>query len=253
MAMISIIMPAFNAENTITESIKSVMSQTYSDWELIVCDDCSTDNTMQIITGLANIDNRIVVVKNLKNSGPAMTRNRAINCASGRYITFLDSDDIWFDNFLDEQYRFIKRSGAAFVYSGYEIVDKDTNALLKVFTPKKKKVSFDDILYTNPISCLTAFYDSQITGKVLMPNYGREDLGCWLRLLTKTDFAFCNPKTLAAYRIGRSSVSSNKLKVMCEQWTTVRAESGRGYIICLYYIFAWAYNGFRKYHSGTSR
>ncbi|KFZ31347.1 hypothetical protein IDSA_01055 [Pseudidiomarina salinarum] len=245
--LVSIIMPSFNSARSIAESVQSVIDQSFSNWELIICDDCSQDETVSLALKIAESEERIVIISNDVNSGPAVARNNALRMARGRFIAFLDSDDLWFDNFLEAQLEFLAATSANFVFSGYEIFYDGIDRNKSYFMPTAD-ATFDGILKQCQISCLTAIYDSKIIGKMPMPNYGREDLGCWLNILKKTEKAYCNRQILAAYRIRPGSVSRNKLKIMHEQWQTIRGAANLGIVRSCFYISIWAWKGIVKYH-----
>ena len=141
---VTIIMPSYNSENFIIESIESVLAQTYSNWELIIVDDCSPDDSNKIIAKYIDSDSRIKLIKLQKNSGPAIARNMAIETANSRYIAFLDSDDVWLPNKLEKQIKFMQDNDLAFTYSSYKLVGEDNEGLGLFIT--KDKISYFDML-----------------------------------------------------------------------------------------------------------
>lgn len=155
--LISIITPMYNAENYIGQTIESVLHQTYSEWEMFIINDGSKDNCAEIVKKYAEKDNRIKLI-NQSNSGASVARNNGITNAQGRYICFLDADDLWEPIFLQEQLSFLKENNAVFVCSAHKRIDKNNQEILKPFIPPKQ-VNYFDILKTCSISILTVMLD----------------------------------------------------------------------------------------------
>lgn len=243
---VTIIMPSYDSEKFIIESIESVLAQTYSNWELIIVDDCSPDDSNKIITKYVDSDGRIKLIKLQKNSGPAVARNTAIEAASGRYIAFLDSDDVWLPNKLETQINFMHDNDLAFTYSSYRLVGED-NEHLGVFITKDK-ISYFDMLKTCSVGCLTAIYDTKKIGKQYMPLIlKRQDYGLWLKILKLIGETKGISEPLATYRIRKNSVSSNKVKAAKYQWKIYRDIEKLSFLKSLYYFVFYAYNGVTKY------
>ena len=243
---VTIIMPSYDSEKFIIESIESVLAQTYSNWELIIVDDCSPDDSTKIITKYVDSDGRIKLIKLQKNSGPAVARNTAIEAASGRYIAFLDSDDVWLPNKLETQINFMHNNDLAFTYSSYRLVGED-NEHLGVFITKDK-ISYFDMLKTCSVGCLTAIYDTKKIGKQYMPLIlKRQDYGLWLKILKLIGETKGISEPLATYRIRKNSVSSNKVKAAKYQWKIYRDIEKLSFLKSLYYFVFYAYNGVTKY------
>ena len=243
---VTIIMPSYDSEKFIIESIESVLVQTYSNWELIIVDDCSPDDSNKIITKYVDSDGRIKLIKLQKNSGPAVARNTAIEAASGRYIAFLDSDDVWLPNKLETQINFMHDNDLAFTYSSYRLVGED-NEHLGVFITKDK-ISYFDMLKTCSVGCLTAIYDTKKIGKQYMPLIlKRQDYGLWLKILKLIGETKGISEPLATYRIRKNSVSSNKVKAAKYQWKIYRDIEKLSFLKSLYYFVFYAYNGVTKY------
>ena len=243
---VTIIMPSYNSEKFIIESVESVLVQTYSNWELIIVDDCSPDDSNKIITKYVDNDSRIKLIKLQKNSGPAVARNTAIEAANGRYIAFLDSDDVWLPNKLETQINFMHDNDLAFTYSSYRLVGED-NEHLGVFITKDK-ISYFDMLKTCSVGCLTAIYDTEKIGKQYMPLIlKRQDYGLWLKILKLIGETRGILEPLATYRIRKNSVSSNKVKAAKYQWKIYREIEKLSFLKSLYYFAFYAYNGVTKY------
>ena len=246
--LISIITPVHNSGNFILETIKSVQEQTYSKWELILIDDCSTDNSVDSIEKIKENDPRISLIKNDKNSGPAITRNKGIKAAKGEFITFLDGDDIWKPNFLKTSLAMCLNNNYEFVFASYERKNEYLEPYISDFIVPDK-VSYHDVLKSCPISCLTAFVDIRRIGKYYMPElHKRQDWGLWLAILRNVDFAYGIKEPLAIYRMRKNSVSRNKLKLIPYVWKIYRDVEKLGMIKSFYLTMHWGLSGFKKYY-----
>jgi glycosyltransferase involved in cell wall biosynthesis len=244
--LVSIITPSYKSENFIAQTIDSVLAQTYQNWEMIIVDDVSPDNSNEIIENYCQKDSRIKLIKLENNSGPAVARNRAIEIAQGRYIAFLDADDLWCPQKLEKQIEFMNEENLALTYSSYDLMDEDENDLGSFIT--KGKITYSDLLKTNSIGCLTAIYDTQKLGKVLMPNIiKRQDYGLWLKILKKIGTTRGILEPLAKYRIMKNSVSSNKLVAAKYVWKLFREFENLNIFQSIYYFCFYVYYGVRKY------
>jgi len=245
--LVSIITPMYNAVKFIEETIQSVLDQTYQNWEMIIVDDCSTDNGVTLIRKYCEKDDRIKFIQLQKNSGGAVARNEAIKSARGKYIAFLDSDDLWHPDKLDKQVRFMEDNDFYFSFSSYNIIDEKSNNV-GVFNPNCSKLNYYDLLKTCKIGCLTAMYDSDSLGKVYLPVVKRgQDYALWLKILKKIKFAYCLNDNLASYRIVQGSVSRNKFKKITYQWKIYREFENISLFKSIYYLFHYSLNGFLKY------
>jgi len=234
--LVSIITPSYNSAKFISQTIESAVEQSYQNWEMIIVDDCSPDNANKIIEEYCKKDNRIKLIKLEKNNGPAVARNRAIEESKGRYIAFLDADDLWKPEKLEKQLTFMHESGCAFSYSYYETINEKGKKLDKFIRPPVK-LSYKDMLKSNHIGCLTAIYDVQKIGKIYMPRIKkRQDYGLWLKILKNIDYASCVPEVLATYRVRESSISSNKLTLLKYNWKLFRECEGFPVSKSLYYL-----------------
>jgi glycosyltransferase involved in cell wall biosynthesis len=204
---------------------------------MIIVDDVSPDNSNEIIEKSIQQDSRIKLVKLEKNSGAAVARNRAIEEAKGRFIAFLDADDLWKQNKLEKQLEFMNKKSCALTYSYYDAIDEDNNKLEKMFEPPLK-LSYTDLLKTNYIGCLSAMYDTQLIGKVYMPLIKkRQDYGLWLRILKQIDYAYCIPEVLATYRIRNESLSSNKMQLLSYNYRLFHEHEKFSSVKSFYYLF----------------
>nr|WP_297456517.1 glycosyltransferase family 2 protein [uncultured Halomonas sp.] len=245
MPMISVIMPAFNSERFIVSSIESVQRQSFPDWELVIVDDCSTDQSFSIIEEMSQADSRIKLLRLDANGGAAVARNAGIQHAQGRYIAFLDSDDTWLPYKLERQLEFIRHKKAAFVFSAYRKVDDKGNDLGIVGVPEK--VTYHKLLKSCVIGCLTVMYDTHALGKVEMPLIRkRQDFGLWLRLLKRADYAYGQNEVLAEYTVRVDSISFNKKSAASYQWKLYREVERLSLLQSCYYFAHYAALGMLK-------
>lgn len=245
--LVSIITPTYNSEKFISETIQSVQSQTYENWEMIIVDDGSSDSTFEKVTNIAKLDSRIQFYPQKQNVGPAKARNIGIDKVKGKYMTFLDADDIWFPNFIENSIKTIKETNIHFVFSSYKRSNEKLELVYSDFIVPQK-VTYTDILKTNSISCLTAFIDIEVLGKKNMPDiFKRQDMGLWLKYLKEIPFAYGIKETQAIYRIRENSLSRNKSKLLKYQWQFYREVEKLNFFQSIYYMLQWMYRGFIKY------
>ena len=246
--LVSIITPSYKSEKFIAATIKSVLSQTYTDWEMIIVDDVSPDTSNKVIDTYIQKDNRIKLIQLEQNSGPAIARNTAIETAKGRYIAFLDADDLWLPDKLEKQIDFMSKKNLSFTYCSYRLIDEYGNPL-GVFQTKKR-ITYEGMLKTCSIGCLTAIYDTHILGKRYMPDIlKRQDYGLWLQLLKEINSTQGIMEPLAVYRILDHSVSSNKFISAQYQWKIYREVEKLNIWKSLYYFVFYTINGIMKYRS----
>jgi teichuronic acid biosynthesis glycosyltransferase TuaG len=236
-------MPSYNSSKTITQSINSILSQTYTNWELLITDDKSTDDSIDIISRYAAKDQRIKFFQNDENLGAGGSRNRSIKEAFGRYIAFLDSDDLWYSKKLEVQINFMLANNVSLSYTWYQkFSDEGDGGVVK----PQLVVSYQDLLYSNVIGCLTAIYDVEKLGKRYMPLIRkRQDMGLWLDILKDIDFAKAVPQILAKYRVD-SGMSQNKLSILKWQWAFYRNVVGLNLFQTIKCFGIYAYKGFIK-------
>ena len=240
--LVSIIMPTYNCAAFIEESVKSVLAQLYKNWELIIVDDCSTDNTKAILTPYLTKYPNIHYTYLENNSGPAVARSEALKQAKGDYIAFLDSDDLWLPNKLSLQIDFMKKNKAAFSATGYEVIKEDGESKNIAFIPPQK-TDYDKMLRLScPIGNLTVMYDRRIIGNLQVPNIKkRNDFALWLQILHKTNVCYGMPDILAKYRLCSKSVSRNKLKLFTYQWQLYRHIENLSLLKSIWYIICWGF------------
>ena len=204
--LVSIIMPSYNTGKFIKETINSVIAQTYSNWELIIVDDCSTDNTDEIVKSIN--DNRIIYLKNETNSGAAISRNKALREAKGRWIAFLDSDDLWKNDKLEKQIKFMKENNCYFSYTNYIEIDENGNINGKRVTGPKKITKTGMFNYCWP-GCLTVMYDANKIGLIQIEDIKKNNhYAMWLKVCKKAD-CYLLSEDLAMYRKRSGSISNH--------------------------------------------
>lgn len=244
--LVSIITANYNSERFIAETIESVLRQTYTDWEMIVVDDCSTDNGVTIVSEYVRKDPRIRLIRLEHNSGAALTRNRAIEEAKGRFIAFLDSDDQWDPEKLERQIGFMQEKGAELSYCSYRTIDEEGEPLALVVNPPES-LDYKEMLKENQIGCLGAVYDTKQIGKCYMPDIRkRQDYGLWLSILKKIPRAYKVPGVLATYRIRKLSVSSNKLGLLKYNYELFKNVEGFSAPRAIYYVMWNIYRKLKK-------
>ena len=258
--VVSVIMAAHNSAPFIVETIESVQSQDFAAWELLVVDDCSTDDTVAIVERLADRDDRIQITRLESNGGAAVARNTAIGQARGRYIAFLDSDDIWLPTKLTEQITFMRDTGSPFTYTAYQRISEQGYYLGTVDVPGS--VGYSSLLKRNVIACLTAIYDREHFGTTMMPLIRKgQDYGLWLLLLKRGTTARGLDRMLGSYRVRSHSISSNKLESSTWVWRIYRQVAALSLPTAIYYFAHYAFAGIgsrvierlKKRSSGTER
>jgi len=207
MPLVSIITPSWNVERFIEETIDSVQAQSFGDWELLIADDCSTDKTPEIIAAIGARDPRVKLIRQPKNGGPALARQAAIAQAQGRYLAFLDSDDLWLPEKLERQLAFAREKRAALSYTAFRRID-EANTVSGRLIGVPAQLSYDRLLKNTSIATLTALVDREISGPVAMTNEGYDDFCLWLSILRRGHIAHGLNEDLARYRVRGSSVSS---------------------------------------------
>ena len=242
--LVSIITPAYNCKATIGQTYSSLLSQTFSDWELIIIDDHSTDDSFESIKELTKDDKRVVILQTPKNSGTAVARNIGLKHAKGQYITFLDSDDLLDPDYLEKQLAFIKDNGPL-ISAGYR--RKAEHTCTDFFVPDVVDYKLD--LKGNPISCLTTMYDRTVIGERYFPENLQkcEDYVFWLNILRDGFVCKGNPEVLATYLIRDGSKSRNKFKLIKYMHIVYHKTQGINWFKSWFYVIRWAFYGKKKY------
>ncbi|TRO67361.1 glycosyltransferase family 2 protein [Christiangramia sabulilitoris] len=212
--LVSVIMPAYNSEAFIAESIQSVLDQTYSNWELLIIDDASTDSTPSIIQEFLGKDYRIRFLKNSTNRGTHHTRNKGIKAAQGDFIAFLDADDLWKPEKLKTQLNFLSEHDLNACYSSYELISENGERINKKVMALPV-LSYAKLLKANYVGNLTGIYNSKMLGKIYSPQISkRQDWALWLEVIKKGGSMQGIQEALAVYRIRKNSISRNKLEML---------------------------------------
>lgn len=247
MEIVSIITPVYNSSRFLEATANSVFNQSYTDWEWILVDDCSEDNSWEIMIRLKEKDNRVKIFKNKRNLKSGETRNFAIKKAIGRWIAFLDSDDTWHKDKLNIQIDFMLKNQCFFSHTSYGYIDENGNKI-KSTLHVNKKVSYVDLLKRTEISCLTAIYDAKSIGKFYMSSHSRkQDYALWLSILKEGYNSFGLDIELAYYRQVKNSATSKKYKLFFKHILFLMDTQGFGVIKSLYYTFYWVKNGLVRY------
>lgn len=245
--LVSVLMPAYNAEKFIEKAIRSVISQTVSDWELLVVDDHSQDKTAQIAAALALEDRRIRLYQNERNLGPACTRNRGLDLCRGQFVALLDCDDVWYPHKLETQLALARNKKADIVYCAYAIVNEDGEKACRDFIVPEH-TDLESTLVKSVISCSTALLGRSVIENYRFPvGYYHEDLALWLRLLEDGMKAVGTSQVLAAYRIHSRSRASDKLSVARRRWQIYRSMMGMSVRESAFYFVQYAVAGMAKY------
>lgn len=246
--LISIVVPVYNAEKFLTDTINTVLSQTYENWELIFIDDKSTDRSKEIIREFSDKNKKIKLIENKENSGAAVSRNIGIKEAKGEYIAFLDADDLWKQEKLEKQLKFMKERNCAFSFTGYEFANEDgVGNDRKVKIPEK--INYRQALKNTTIWTSTVLINIESLGKELvkMPNVRRgQDTATWWKILKTGIDAYGINEVLAYYRRTNESLSANKLKALKRTWNLYRKVEKLN-VFYSFHNFCWyCFNAIRR-------
>ena len=246
--LVSIITPIYNGAEYVSKTIDAVLKQDYKNWEMLIVDDGSKDNSAEIVENYSMQDTRIRLFKK-KNGGSASARNMALKHAQGRYICFLDSDDIWMPELLSQHFNFLRNTGVGLLYASYKKINQNDDEIFRpVIVPDK--LTYNDLLKTNSISCLTAMYDTSIVGIPLFDESlksMRDDFAYWLAILKKIPYALGNKNILGSYRVYQSSTTGNKRKLIKPTFLFYRNYLGLSLFKSLYYTMRWGISGIKRY------
>jgi teichuronic acid biosynthesis glycosyltransferase TuaG len=243
--LVSIITPLYNAEDYITTTLKSIQQQTYTHWEHIIVNDCSTDNSLQIVEELAKKDARIKVITLSRNSGAAQSRNKATELATGAYIAFLDADDLWHPEKLEKQLHYMQENNAVVSYTSYVQINEAGEALGKRIKALPT-LTYQKQHSNNYIGNLTGIYNAAEIGKITAPNIRkRQDWAVWLEAIKKSNRpALGLQEDLAYYRIRQGSMSSNKLNLVTYNFKFYKEYLGYSWIKSAFYLLRFFYEYF---------
>lgn len=243
--LVTIIIPVYNASKFLNETINSILEQTYTNFELIFVNDCSLDNSADIILNYS--DERFKLINNETNSGAAISRNNGVKAAKGRYICFIDADDLWKKDKLEKQVRFMQEKQCAFSFTGYEFADESgiPNGT-KVSIPET--ITYRQALKNTTIWTSTVMFDTEKIDKELiyMPNVKSEDTACWWNILKHINFAYGLNEVLSYYRRSSGTLSSNKFEAIKRIWNLYRKVEGLNIFYSAYCFCFYAFNAVRR-------
>jgi len=244
--LISIITPSYNSENYLEDCIESVLEQTYSNWEMLIVDDASIDRSKSIIESYSSKEPRIKAILVDENLGAAKARNIAINKSRGKYIAFLDSDDIWFPKKLEIQLMFMKDKKYGFTFSSYDVITEDGLKITsRILAPIK--ISYSQYLKNTIIGCLTVMIDTSKFDNIKMPILrSSHDMALWLDLLRDGGYAYGIQQSLAQYRSVKLSNTNNKFKAAYDVWKVYRCHEHFNFLYSLYNFMFYIFNAFKK-------
>ncbi|MBK0347367.1 glycosyltransferase family 2 protein [Aerococcaceae bacterium zg-ZJ1578] len=245
--LVSIITPVYNAERFLEVMIESIVNQTYQEWELILVDDKSQDNSVQIMEKWQEIDSRIRYIELEENSGAAVARNRGMAAARGRWIAFIDSDDFWTPDKLSFQLSFMQMTKAAFTYTDFALVDENGNVIKpQVHVPDR--LDYNGLLKNTAIACSTVIIDQSVVGPFRMPLVRKgQDTATWLMLMREHGItAYAVPKVLNYYRQVQGSVSSNHVAALKRTWHTYRHLEQLPLPKAMYYFASYVLNAIKR-------
>lgn len=243
---VSVIIPAYNASHYVRGAVASVLGQTFSDLEVLVVDDSSTDETVDIVTQMAVRDRRVRLLRHTANRGPATARNTALSAASGRYIAFLDSDDMWLSRKLETQIQFMKEKEAAFSYTSYRRIST-SGEIISGPVPIPHTLDYNHLLKNTAIATSTVLVDRAQVGSLRMVDTYYDDYAMWLNLTKRGFQAHGLQEDLMRYRIVLGSVSRNKLRSARHVWTVYRDVERLSFLGSLWYFTNYLWNGYKKY------
>ncbi len=245
---ITIITPVYNSASFLRETIRSVIEQSFKNWEWIIVDDCSTDSSAQIVSQQALDEKRIRFIRMNVNSGTGTAKNTALKQARGRFIAFIDSDDIWLPEKLELQLEFMMNNNYPISFTSYRIMDQEGNNTDKII-PVKFSVNQHQYLKNTIIGFSTSMIDTNITGNFeFIGLRSREDTHLWITLLGKGFKAYGLDKVLTRYRVHDHSITSNKLKAAKQTWQLYYKTVNLGYFKSLYYFSHYGFNAFKKHY-----
>lgn len=236
--LVSIIMPAYNCGDFIGITLDSVINQSYENWEVIVVDDCSTDNTADAVQEYIKKNNRIKYHKLEKNSGAAVARNKAVDLANGKYMAFLDSDDVWFPEKLAKQIGFMEENDYGFTCTSYTKIDEKGKYLNRTIVAQPKR-DYDGVLKTCPGNS-TVIYNAEKLGKFKIPDIKkRNDYVMWLQVIKKEKYLYGIEEPLGSHRIRIEGISSNKKSLVGYHWKVYREIENLSLLKSSYLIVYW--------------
>jgi teichuronic acid biosynthesis glycosyltransferase TuaG len=244
--LISIVTPCYNSSDFISNTMDSVINQTYNNWELIIIDDCSTDNSVDIIEKYIITESRIKLFRNNSNSGAAASRNLGLLKSSGRFLAFLDSDDLWEPIKLEKQINFMLENNCPISFTNYELIDEKGNSMNRIIN-SVKEINYKAYLKNTLIGMSTSMIDTSKTELFEFVNLRtRQDTYLWITLLKRGLVAYGLNMTLVKYRVRNDSISANKIKAAIQVWKLYYNLEKLGYILSVYYFMFYVLNAIKK-------
>lgn len=241
MNKVSIITPSYNCGKFVGETIKTVLAQTHSDWEMIIVDDCSTDNTREVVEKYAKNDNRFIYHRLEKNSGAAVSRTKAMELATGEYMAFLDSDDLWEPKKLELQLDFMQKNNYNMSATAYRQISEDGKETFRTIIPPQK-TDYNRLLLDCPVGNSTIMYNIQNMGKFSVPDIRkRNDDALWLKMLKVEKYIFGMDEALTNYRIRKNSISANKFSLVKYHWILYRDIEHLSAVKSVFLICRWGF------------
>ncbi len=243
---VSIITPSHNSSLFIKDCIESVQNQSYTNWEMLIVDDASKDNSVELIQSISNNDSRIKLIALTKNVGAAEARNEALAHSKGKYIAFLDSDDMWLSSKLEKQIKFMQSSNCAFSFTAYQPMSENgSQKFSEIHVPSK--IDYHSYLKNTIIGCLTVIIDKEQTGDFRMPNIrSSHDMALWLDIMKRGFKAYGLNEKLAYYRLVSNSNTSKKWKAATEVWKVYRTIEKLSIGYSLLCFIGYSYNAIKK-------
>jgi teichuronic acid biosynthesis glycosyltransferase TuaG len=248
-SLVSIVTPTYNSAKYLEDTIKSIISQTYTNWELLITDDCSTDETVAIIKKYILLDSRISLFKLKKNSGSAIARNNSIKFSKGIFLAFCDSDDLWDKNKLETHVKFHQEKKVLFSFTNMRIANDEGVIILKRQSIIKHKVNYNSLLKNNYIPTSTVLINKALLAKYKFPNYRKkQDYILWLEILKKEPIeAYFFDSCLTTYRKHKNQITNNKFKLIPLHFNILRKTQGLSVFKCIVYTLSWGAFGFYKH------
>ena len=242
---VSIIIPVYNAEKFIGKTIESVLNQTYKNWEILIFNDKSKDNSLKIIKKYSEKDKKIKFVDSKENVGVVAARNKLIEIATGEFIAFLDADDYWKQNKLEKQIKFMLKNNALISCTEYTRVTEDEKEINDIII--KEIITYEDMLKNNYLGCLTVIYNANKLGKRYFKEREKnEDYVLWLEIVKETKIIFGLKENLAFYRVLNNSRSSNKIKAAKDRWNVYRKIERLSLFKSIYYFLQYVIRALKK-------
>jgi len=243
---VSIVTPTYNSENFISETIQSILNQSYTNFELIVIDDCSKDNTVEIVKTFSEKDSRVNLIQLELNSGAAVARNIGLENSKGRFIAFCDCDDIWFENKLEYQIRFMLEKSIPISFTSYQLINEKGVSMNKVINAIDK-ITYLEYLKNTIIGMSTAMIDTSLVKEFRFENIRtRQDTMLWITLLKRGHVAYGIKEVLVKYTVRSNSISANKFKAASKVWDLYYNMEKMGLFKSSYYFIFYVLNAIKK-------